>query len=133
MADAAGLFGTEQVERARRYRRPLYAAALVDIVLGLALLAALSFTPLGDRVYAPLDELPWWAASTGVAAATVLLCALVRAPLALWAGYLHERASGLSTQAFRGWAGDRGKSLAVALALSVPALVGLVGAQRWLP
>jgi hypothetical protein len=39
--DAVGLFGDEQVSRASRYHRPLYAAAIAQLILGLLLLACL--------------------------------------------------------------------------------------------
>src|SRR5919199_1030405 len=54
-------FSREQVERARRYHRPLYGAFAVETLIGFALLAALAFTGLGDLLYRPLEPWPWWA------------------------------------------------------------------------
>jgi Zn-dependent protease with chaperone function len=131
--DAFALFGREQVERARRYWRPRYAASLTNGLLGLALLAALAFGGLGDRVYAPFDGWPWWAAAPAVAAVTIVLGTLIRLPLSFWAGYLHEQEWGFSTQTLSGWAVDRLKSLGIGVALAGSALVGLVAAAHAFP
>ena len=96
-------FTREEVERASRYHRPLYAALVADTLLGLVLLAALTAVDLA---------LPWWvevAASPALAAAALWA---VRLPLARWR-LAHERRWGFSTQTTRGWWGDRAKALAV--------------------
>ena len=56
----SGLFECEQVERARRYHRPLYVAAGGGIALNLGVLALLTFSVLGDHVYAATSGWPWW-------------------------------------------------------------------------
>ena len=131
--DAVGLFGREQVERARRYWRPRYVAALANGLLGLVLLVALSFGWLGDRVYAPFDGWPWWAAAPAIAAVTIVLGMLVRLPISFWAGYVHERTWGFSTQTLGGWVVDRLKSLAIGVVLAGSALVGLVATAHAFP
>ena len=131
--DAVGLFGREQVERARRYWRPRYVAALANGLLGLLLLVALSFGWLGDRVYAPFDGWPWWAAAPAIAAVTIVLGMLVRLPISFWAGYVHERTWGFSTQTLGGWVVDRLKSLAIGVVLAGSALVGLVATAHAFP
>ena len=133
MAAAVDLFGREQVERARRYWRPRYAAALANGLLGLALLTALSFGGLGDRVYAPFDGWPWWAAAAAVATVTLVLGMVIRLPVSFWAGYLHEHAWGFSTQTLAGWGADRLKALGVGVVLAGTALVGLVATAHAFP
>jgi len=130
---AVTLFGSEQVERARRYWRPRYIAALANGALGLGLLAVLSFGPIGEWVFAPFDGWPWWAAAPAVAAVTIVLGTLVRLPVSFWAGYVHEHAWGFSTQTLAGWGADRLKSLAVGVVLAGAALVGLVAAVHAFP
>jgi STE24 endopeptidase len=130
---AVSLFGREQVERARRYWRPRYVAALANGLLGLVLLAALSFGRLGDRVYAPFEGWPWWAGAAALATVTLVLATLVRLPISFWAGYAHEHAWGFSTQTFAGWSVDRLKSLGVGLALAGSALVGLIATAHAFP
>jgi STE24 endopeptidase len=133
MVDAGELFGREQVERAHRYWRPRYAAALANGLLGLALLAVLAFGPPGDRLYALFEGWPWWAAAAGFAAATLLLGAILRLPVSFWAGFEHERTWGFSTQTLAGWVADWLKSLGISVALAVPALAGLIGSARAFP
>ena len=133
VSDAIDIFGREQVERARCYRRPLYAAAIGNLVLGAAVLAVLALGPVGDRLYRPLEGWDWWAAAAAFVAEIVVLGALVRLPLGFWAGYVHERAWGFSTQTAGGWAADRAKSLAVEILLAGAAAVGLVASARALP
>ncbi|HEU5213607.1 MAG TPA: M48 family metalloprotease [Gaiellaceae bacterium] len=130
---AVTLFGSEQVERARRYWRPRYSAALANGALGVGLLAVLSFGAIGEWVFAPFDGWPWWAAAPAVAAITIVLGTLVRLPVAFWVGYLHEHAWGFSTQTVAGWSADRLKSLAVGVVLAGAALAGLVAAARAFP
>src|ERR671932_2464142 len=122
----AELFSVEQVERARRYHRPLYLALLLDETLGLAALSVLAFTRAGSWLY---DGVP----GAAFPALIVAVSAAVRLPLAFWRGHLRERRWGFSTQSARGWLLDRAKGLVVALVLTSGALLGLAGLARWLP
>jgi Zn-dependent protease with chaperone function len=126
-------FTAEEVERARRYHRPLYAALAADLVLGAAVLLLLALPPVGDAVYRSVDGLPWPARAVAFAALVVVLSALVRLPLAFWRGYLHERRWGFSTQTAPGWLADRAKGGAIGIGLSALALLGLVALARALP
>src|SRR5919199_2930359 len=122
----AELFSVEQVERARRYHRPLYLALLLDVTLGLVVLSVLAFTRAGSWLY---DAVP----GAAFPALVVAVSAAVRLPLAFWRGHLRERRWGFSTQSARGWLFDRAKGLVVALVLTSGALLGLAGLARWLP
>ena len=130
---AEELFGREQIERARRYHRPLYGAFAVNSALGLALLAVLAFCSPGDDVYSWSDGWPWWARALAFGGLVVTLPSLVRLPVGFWTGHVRERRWGFSTQTARAWLADRAKGLAVALVLTVPLLLGLVALARALP
>jgi len=52
---ASQVFTPEQVERARRYHRPLYLVAVLGIALNLVVLGLLSFWAIG-ALYGPLDD-----------------------------------------------------------------------------
>jgi STE24 endopeptidase len=132
-AAAADLFEPGQIERARRYWRPRYRAALANAALGLALLAALSFGALGDTVYAPFDGWPWWAEAAGIAALTLVLGTLIRLPVSFWAGFVREHAWGFSTQTPAGWALDRLKGLGIGVVLAGSALVALIATVHAFP
>ena len=122
----AELFSVEQVERARRYHRPLYVALLLDVTLGLAVLSVLAFTRAGSWLY---DAVP----GTAFPALVVAVSAAVRLPLAFWRGHVRERRWGFSTQSSRGWLVDRLKSLGVTVVLTSGAVLGLAGMARRLP
>jgi STE24 endopeptidase len=126
-------FTLADLDRARRYRRPLYLAALVGLGLDLAFLALAAFGPLGDALFAPLDGLPWWGAALAYPALLVSLLFVLHLPLAFWRDYLRERRFGLSTQTFGGWLDDQARGLAIELVLAAAVLGGLVGLAHALP
>jgi STE24 endopeptidase len=61
------------------------------------------------------------------------LSALARLPLSFWRGWIWERRWGFSTQSLRGFFADRAKALAIGVALTALAMVGLVGIARAFP
>ena len=133
MANLPADFTPAEIERARRYHRPLYRAFAADLGLTLAVLAVLSFSPAGSRLFEVVDGLPWWGEALTYPALVVALLSLLRLPLAFWRGYLRERRYGFSTQRARGWLGDRAKGVAVAIVLTSSALAALVALARTLP
>jgi STE24 endopeptidase len=122
----AELFSVEQVERARRYHRPLYLALLLHETLGLGALSVLAFTRVGSWLH---DAVP----GAAFPALVLTLVTVVRLPLAYWRGHLRERRWGFSTQSTRAWLLDRLKSLVVTLVIYSGAVLGLAGLARWLP
>jgi STE24 endopeptidase len=133
VASASELFSEAEVERGRRYARPLYVVQLVDGLLALAVLAVLAWTGVGDALDRGLDTLPWWLEEPLFAAICLVAVALVTLPLSLWAGLFRERRFGLSTQTLGGWLGDRLKGLAVGVLLTGAALLGLAALVRAFP
>ena len=133
MVATEGLFAGGQVERARRYHRPLYLAAAAGVTVSLGLLGLLSFTVVGDRVYGLTSGWPWWGRGLAFAPLIVAVTMVAGLPIGFWAGYLHEHAWALSTQSLRGWLTDRAKGVAVNLVLTTCVLVGFVAAARLWP
>ena len=131
--ESLALFAPDQVERARRYNRPLYLALLLDAILGLAVLSALSFTRAGSWLYTVVGEFAWWGRAFAFPPIVLGLLALVRLPLAFWRGYVRERRWGFSTQTVRSWVLDWAKALAVGVVLSTLAVFGFVALARALP
>jgi Zn-dependent protease with chaperone function len=124
---AVELFGSEQVEKARRYHRPAYAAWAANAAIGLGVLALLAaFRP-------DFGSWPWWLAAAAVTALAIVLPWSARMPVAYAVGYRRERSWGFSTQSPGAWFADRLKGLAVSLVLILPLLVGLVALGRWFP
>jgi STE24 endopeptidase len=127
------LFAPEEVERARRYHRPLYAALLVDGTLGLVILSLLVFTRAGSWLYAAVDELPWWGRALRFPVLVLAVLTLLRFPLSFWRGHVRERRWGFSTQTARGWLYDRAKGFAVAAVITAVAVLAFIALARALP
>jgi STE24 endopeptidase len=126
-------FHSAQVERARRYHRPVYLVRAAGIALSLLVLGLLSFGGLGDRLYGLVDGLPWWGEAIAFSALVALVGSLVATPIAFWRGYLHERRWGFSTQTVGAWASDRAKSVAIGVALTVIPMAGLIACVHVFP
>ena len=124
---------TETDVLARRYHDPRYRAILLDVVLGLGLLAAVSFTSPGQAVSGLVDPLPNPLGAFLVGAGLVVVSALVRLPLSVWLGLLHEREFGFSRQSNRGYAVDRLKAVGIGAVLTGIALAGLSLSVRLFP
>ena len=133
MEAADAVFTSEEVERARRYHRPLYLALLAQTTLGLAALSLLVFTRAGSWLYAVVDELPWWGRAVLLPILVLGVLSLLRFPLSFWLGHIREHRWGLSTQTTGGWLLDRAKGLAVSAFLSSLAGLTFVGLARALP
>src|SRR5436309_9148548 len=123
---AIGTFTSEQIERARRYHRPLYFLLAVDVALDLAILALLAFGPPGDWLGDQLGSLPFTAGALAWPALIVGIGWLIGLPLSYWRGYVQEKRWGFSTQTVQGWLTDRLKGLAVGLVIISAMLFGFV-------
>ena len=123
---ATGAQGAGGREQARRYHDPRYRAILADVALGLAVPAVLAFTPPGQAVLGVVDALPEALGAFLLGFLLVHLSALVRLPVSVWLGLLHERAFGFSRESGRDFALDRVKSVALGSVLTGAALAGLV-------
>ncbi len=138
--DAAGArveryFRPGEIARGRAYSRGRYDLAFAGLAVRLGVLALLVFTPLSatlrDAALA-VGRRGWVAALLYAAAALALLMA-ARFPLALYGGFLRERAWGLSTQSFAAWLADYAKGAALLAVLAVPMAVGLWALMRAAP
>jgi STE24 endopeptidase len=130
---AADVFSAEQVERARRYHRPLYLALAVDLIVGIGGLAILAFSRVGDAAFRLVDGGPWWVDTLAFVAVVLVLTTLVRVPVSFWRSYLHEKEWELSTQTLFGWLGDTAKGFLVTLVFSWIWIGGLIALARGFP
>ena len=126
--NASDSFAPAEIERARRYHRPLYAALFLDWALQAAVLALIAFGPPNGWTAGP-----WWARVLELVALTLGVSAVVRLPLSAWRGWARERRWGFSTQSFGSWLEDLAKGLFLGLALSGLALLALVWSARTWP
>jgi Zn-dependent protease with chaperone function len=121
--------------RARRYHRRQFALTLIDIALGVALLAWWSGSGAATRLAAFLGgEFQWPAAVIG--AMTLVLGAsqaLLTFPLDVMAGFVLPRRAGLLTQSLGGWLRDRAKALGIGGALALLSVQVVYALLRWSP
>ena len=133
MSEAEELFSAEEIERGRRYRRPLCVARLADGAIALTVLVLLSFPPVRDVIADAAAPLPWPAETAVFVVVSLLALTVAGLPLAFWSGYVRERRFGLSTQTAAGWFADRAKGIAIAAVLVTAAMVGLAALVRLAP
>jgi len=133
MESSRQLFTAEELERARRYHRPLYFVLLVDATLGLVALSLLAFTRVGSWLYAVVDEIPWWGRALLFPILVLGVLTVLRLPLSFWRGHVRERGWGFSTQTAGGWLLDRAKGFVVTAVLSALAVLAFVALARAVP
>jgi STE24 endopeptidase len=121
------IFTQEQVARARRYHRPLYAVRPAELALGVAVPAAFAFGRAGRGTGGA-----WWLETAILVVLVVAATTLARLPLSVWR-FRHERSWGFSTQSVGGWLGDKAKGLAIGIVLVGGAMLGLVWTARTFP
>jgi STE24 endopeptidase len=131
--EAVGVFSGEQVERARRYHRPLYVALGIDLVAGIGVLALLAFSRVGDAAFRLVDGGPWWLDALAFVAVVLVIATLVRLPVSFWRSYLHEKEWDLSTQTLSGWLADTAKGFGVTLVFTWIWIGGLIALARAFP
>lgn len=134
--DPRRYFTEDEIARGKTYVRGRIALSAAGTALRLALLAALAFTPVAaairDRAMAWSGGRPWLAPAL-VALVLLLALELLALPLGFYAGYLRERAFGLSTQTATAWLWDRTKAATLTLALGVPCAGVLYALTRRFP
>ena len=126
-------FSQEEVERARRYHRPLYRLAALGTALSAAVNAVIAWSPAGDELWSGLAGLGWAAGAAGWAAVVVCAGFLVHLPLGFWRSLVYERRWGFSRETPRSWAADQAKALAISLVLGAGAWATAVALGRALP
>ncbi|MGZ4360461.1 MAG: hypothetical protein ACXVZW_11860, partial [Gaiellaceae bacterium] len=84
------MFAAEEVERARRYQRPIEVGVLSDQTVALALVLVLAFGPPGGWLAGIRAGGRWWIASLLIPVAALGLLAAASLPFAVWSRG-HER------------------------------------------
>jgi STE24 endopeptidase len=111
---------------ARRYHDPRYRAILADVALGAAVPGVLAFTSAGQAVVGVVDRMPEAFGAFLLGILILCISTLVRLPLSVWLGLVHERAFGFSRESTRDFALNRVKAVAIGSVLAGAALAGLV-------
>ena len=133
--DPSEWFSTEELDRSRRYQRPLARLRLIRGTLGLAAVLALVAFEVPPRL---IDELGVtnWVAQLAVVVVLLEVVALCYNPaLDWWVDLVHDKRWGLSTQTPGGFVVDQAKSLllgiGVNLVLLVPLYALIRGTELW--
>jgi STE24 endopeptidase len=119
--------------RIRSYHDPRYRVILADVLLGLAVPAALAFTPPGQDLLGVVDSVSAVLGAFLLGALVVVISALLRLPLSVWLGLLHERRFGFSRESAAAFALDRVKGVTIGAVLTGAAFAGLIGRARAFP
>lgn len=117
-ADPCEWFSGEELDRSRRYQRPLARLRMLRAVLTLAVALVFVFGQVGPRLFEWLGVTNW-AVQLAVMILALEMAALVYNPLLdAWVDLGHDRRWGLSTQTAGGFLADQAKSFALSFALS---------------
>ena len=127
-------FSDEDLDRARRYQRPLRFARAVRALMSLTILVAIV---LGGATGALVDALSaeGWVVQLAVVFLMIeLLMLAVDVPVDIWVDFVHDRRWGLSTQSRATFVGDQAKSLVLSTVVGLVVLVpiyALIRATPW--
>ena len=128
-------FSAEELDRARRYQRPLRRMRLVRTAISFAVLVAFIALDLGNRIPDALGMDGWIARLAIVVLSLQVLSSLYDVPLDWWVDLVHDRDWGVSTQTARGFVVDNIKSFALGtvltLVLAVPLFAVLRATDLW--
>lgn len=133
-ADPDALFGADELDRARRYQRPLRRARGLRTGATIAVTLVLVVAQVGPRALDAMGIVGWVAGLAVVLMIVEATRLCVDVPIDAWVDLRHDRRWGLSTQTARGLAVDEGKSVAVSLVLGMAVLVpayALVRSTPW--
>ena len=108
-------FSPEEVDKAKRYAKPLKLAGIARSVLSLAAMAAL----LRSHVLVDLtDGMPWVAGLFAVVAVVTLVEAVVGLPFSVWRTLSYDKRWGFSTTSTRTFVTDELKGIALGIVIT---------------
>jgi STE24 endopeptidase len=128
-ADPRELFDREDLERARRYQRPIRTLGVIHAALSLVVLAVVVLAEVGPRIVDRLDG-AWPLQLVAVLVVLELVFLVLDVPFDAWIDLRHDRRWGLSTQTSATFVLDHVKSFLLATVLASAALVPLYALIR---
>jgi Zn-dependent protease with chaperone function len=126
-------FSADDLDRARRYQRPVTRLRLVRMALTTAALLIVVFADVAPRLVDALDVDNWVLQLVVIVAALEVLSLALTAPFDAWLELGHDRRWELSTQTGRGFVADLVKALVLGLVVNVVLLVPLFAVIRSTP
>jgi STE24 endopeptidase len=126
-------FSADELDRARRYRKPVSRARMLRLGVSTAVLLVLVFADVAPRLVDALDITNWVAQLIVIVALLELISTVVSTPFDAWLELRHDREWDLSTQTERGFAADLAKGLVLGFIINVVLLLPLLAVIRSTP
>lgn len=123
--DPADWFTAEELDRARRYQRPLTRLRLLRGGLSLAVALIFVFGQIAPRLVDRLDLSNWVAQLVAVVVLLELVGLCYNPALDWWVDLVHDKRWGLSNQTPRQFVADQAKSFVLGLVVNLVLLVPL--------
>jgi STE24 endopeptidase len=123
--DPADWFSADELDRARRYQRPLTRLRLLRGALSLTVALVFIFGQVGPRLIDAFDVANWVAQLIVMLLALELVALVYNPILDWWVDLVHDKEWGLSNQTGKGFAADQVKSVVLGLVVNVVLLVPL--------
>jgi STE24 endopeptidase len=116
--DPADYFSADELDRARRYRRPLTRLRLAGTATTVVVTAVVIFAEVPPRLVDALGVDNWVLQLAVVVALLEVLGLVLSAPADAWVDLRHDKRWELSTQTTSGFVGDQAKGLALGLVVN---------------
>ncbi len=126
-------FSAEELDRARRYRKPVSRARLLRMAVSTVALLVIVFAEMAPKLVDGLDITNWVLQLIVIVLFLELVSTVISTPFDAWLELRHDREWELSTQTERGFAADLAKGLVLGLIVNVVLLLPLVWVIRTTP
>lgn len=126
-------FSADELDRARRYQRPVARARLVRTALSTVVLLVIVFADVAPRVVDALGVEGWVLQLVVVLLLLEVVSTVVGTPFDAWLELRHDREWELSTQTGRGFAADLVKGLVLGVVVNAVLLTVLLAVIRSTP
>ncbi len=123
-------FSADELDRARRYQRPVTRARIVRMVLTAAVLLVIVFADVAPRVIDALDVDGWVLQLVVVVLLVELVTLVLGTPFDAWLELRHDREWDLSTQTGKGFVTDLVKGTVLGLVVNVILVLPLLALIR---
>jgi STE24 endopeptidase len=126
-------FSPDELDRARRYQRPVNRARVLRLGISTLLLVVIVFADVAPRLLDDLGVDGWVLQLLVVVVFLELVNTVVGVPFDAWLELHHDREWDLSTQTGRGFVADLGKGLVLGLVVNAALLIPLLAVIRATP
>ncbi len=126
-------FSADELDRARRYRKPVGRARILRMAISTVALLVIVFAEVAPELVDGLDITNWVLQLVVIVVFLELVSTVIATPFDAWLELRHDREWELSTQTECGFAADLAKGLVLGLIINVVLLLPLVWVIRTTP